>query len=67
MMQQYTFAATGASKRIRSKTFFSRQAATQHMYDVCGKLGTAIKEIYNDKHSKTYICEDGTRFFINRV
>ena len=67
MMQQYTFAAIDAPKRIRSKTFLSREAATRHMYDICGKLGTSIREIYNDKHFKTYICENGTRFFINRV
>lgn len=61
----YTLAATGI--KMKSKTFSSRQSATEQMYDFIDKHNLQVVEIYNDKHYKTYICNDGIRFYINRI
>ena len=61
----YSFAATGISS-IRSRSFVSRDAATRHMYAVMKKYNLQIKEIWNDNHHKTYLCNNGIRFYIQR-
>lgn len=61
----YTLAATGT--KFRTKTFSSRQAAQNYMYEYCGKHHHIIDHVYDDKHFKTYICSDGVRFYINRM
>lgn len=63
---QYTLASTGLGKDL-DKVYGSREAATQKMYKVCKKYGLHIKEIYDDKHDKTYICNQGVRFYIHRM
>jgi hypothetical protein len=63
---QYELVSTGL-KHDCDKIFFSRENANQHMYKLCGKNGTRITKIYDDKHVKTYICENGVRFFVSRV
>lgn len=62
---RYSFAATGL--KVRSREFSTRQAALDHLYKICAKHGLVIKKIYDDKHFKTYICNDGIRFYIHRI
>lgn len=57
----YTFSCTGL-KRVKNKTF-----AKQYMYEICGKNGLQIKEIWEDHHEITYSCTDGVKFFIHRA
>jgi len=62
---QYTFASNDDS--IKFRVFWSRQDATKHMYKICHKKGLNIDHILDDKHYKTYVCDNGVRFYINRV
>ena len=61
----YTLAST--DKKLKEGLFFSRQAAKEVMYNYIDKHGLKIVDKYDDKHFKTYICNDGTYFYINRV
>lgn len=61
----YTFAATGI--KVREKTFASRWQANDHMYKLMEKFGLKIEKVWDDKHYKTYLCNDGVRFYIHRV
>lgn len=61
----YTFAATGL--KIKSKDFCTREAATKYMYKVCKKYGLRIENVWDDNHFKTYLCNNGIRFYIQRV
>lgn len=61
----YSFAATGM--KLKSKYFVSRELAKQEMYKVMAKNHLAIRKVYDDKHFKTYICNNGVRFYINRA
>lgn len=62
----YSFAVTGLGK-IKSKTFSSRNDANKHMYKLCYKYGLKINEVWNDNHDKTYICNKGVKFYIQRA
>lgn len=62
----YTFSCTGL-KRVKNKTFASREEAKQYMYEICGKNGLQVKDIWEDHHEVTYLCTDGVRFFIHRA
>ena len=61
----YTLVLLGAKKKV-SKLFKSRYAANNVMYKLMGKLGLSIEKVYDDKHDKTYICNNGAEFHINR-
>lgn len=61
----YTFACTGL--KVKERDFATRQAANKYMYDVCAKHGIRIVKIYDDKHNKTYICDNDVRFYIQRA
>lgn len=61
----YSLAATGI--KFKDKEFISRQAAEEAMYKFIDKNHLKINKIYDDKHFKTYICENGIRFYINRI
>lgn len=63
---QYTLASTGLGKNI-DKIFFSREEAKRKMYRLCAKHQLQIVEVYDDKHQKTYICNNGVRFYIHRM
>jgi len=54
-------------KKIISESFSSRSDANQKMYNLLGKYSLKINKIYDDKHDKTYFCQDGSVFHINRV
>ena len=61
----YTFACTGT--KIASKEFPSRESANEYMYKQCYKNGLQIKEVWKDNHDVTFICNNGVRFYIQRV
>ena len=61
----YTLAATGI--KIRDRVYPSRQLANEEMYHLIKKKGLHIIEVYDDKHYKTFICNNGVRFYVNRV
>lgn len=55
------------NKRVKGGLYHSRQSAKDDMYEYIDRKGLKVVEKYDDKHFKTYICNDGTRFYINRV
>ena len=61
----YTLAATGL--KIRSGLYTSRESANRDMYEIISKNHLHIVKQYNDKHFRTYICDNGVRFYVNRV
>ena len=61
----YVLNATGI--KMREKRFGSREAANQAMYQYMAKHHITLKEIYDDKHNKTYVCDNGIRFYIQRL
>ena len=63
---QYTLASTGLKREV-DKIYYSRGEATNKMYNLCSKYGLHIVKIYDDKHDKTYICNNGVRFYIHRM
>lgn len=62
----YSFYMDGVKKPI-DKLFNSRDAANNLMYELCGKYGLHIEEVYDDHHDKTYKCNKGVSFHINRM
>lgn len=46
--------------------FNSRQIANAKMYDIVRKYGLHLVEVWDDKHYKTYIFNNGVRIHINR-
>ena len=62
----YSLVLIGTGKTV-SKTFSSRYAANQAMYKLMGKHGLTLEKVYNDSHDKTYICNKGAEFHINRI
>lgn len=62
----YSLVLLGAGKVV-SKTFNSRHAANQAMYRLMGKHNLTLKKVYDDNHDKTYICNEGAEFHINRI
>lgn len=60
----YSLAATGI--KFKSKEFLSRHDANTFMYRFMAKKGLKIVEIWNDRHDKTYCCQDGIKFYVNR-
>jgi hypothetical protein len=61
----YTFACDGI--KVQEKDFGSRQEANKYMYRVMAKYGLKLVEVYNDKHHKTYVCNNNIKFFIQRA
>lgn len=62
---RYSLAATGI--KFKSNIFGSRAEAMSVMYDFIGKNHLKIEKIYDDKHDKTYCCNNDIRFYIIRV
>lgn len=61
----YTLAATGI--KFKPRDFVSRAAAKEKMYKFMAKKGLRIVEIWDDHHDKTYCCNNGIKFYINRL
>ena len=62
---QYTLAATGM--KMKSQTYTSRDNARRDMYKIIDKNNLHVIKKYDDHHFKTYICDNGVRFYINRI
>lgn len=62
----YSFAVVGLGKQ-RAKVFPTRESANEHMRNMCAKYGLTIEEVWNDNHDKTYICNKGVTFYIQRA
>ena len=62
---RYTLASTGI--KTRSQEFCSRVAAERVMHETMQQYGLHIIDMYDDHHFKTYICNNGVRFYINRI
>ena len=62
---RYSLAATGV--KFKDQEFTSRQVAEKAMYKFIDKHYLKVNQIYNDKHDKTYICDNGIRFYISRI
>lgn len=63
----YTLASTGLGHRNVSKIFSSRQEANEYMYSLVSKYGLQCEEVYDDHHDKTYLYNNGIRFYIQRA
>ena len=55
------------NKKIKGGIYQSRQSAKTDMYEYIDKKGLRVVDKYDDKHFKTYICNDGTTFYISRI
>lgn len=62
---RYSLAATGI--KIGDYEFSSRAAAEHKMHDIMNKKGLRVEEVWDDHHFKTYLCNNGVRFYINRI
>ena len=62
---RYTLASTGMA--TKDYEFTSRQMAEQKMYEIIGKRGLRIVEVWDDNHFKTYLLDNGAKFYINRI
>ena len=62
----YSLVLIGAGKTV-SKTFSTRDAANKAMYKLMGKHGLTLEKAYWDNHDRTYICNKGAEFHINRI
>jgi len=60
----YTFAVEGLKEK--DMAFSTRQAANSYMYHIIDKYGLQLKEVWDDKHYKTYVFANGIRIHINR-
>lgn len=62
---RYSLAATGI--KFKDQDFNSRLLAEKAMYKALKKNNLHINEVYDDKHFKTYLCNNGIRFYIGRI
>ena len=61
----YTTGST--NKKFKDGIYQTRQHARNDMYEFIDKNGLKVVQKYDDKHFKTYICDDGSYFYINRI
>jgi hypothetical protein len=61
----YTFACEGL--KVKERDFTSRESANKYMYKLLSKYGLKVVKVYNDKHHKTYICNNDVKFYIQRA
>lgn len=62
----YSFEVIGL-KKVHGRIFRSREAANDYMHILCRKYGLQIVKVWEDNHDKTYICQNGVQFFIQRT
>ncbi len=62
----YSLAVIGLPKKF-NKTFPTRSAANTYMYKLCDKFGLRIEKVWDDNHDKTYHCNQGVTFYIQRA
>ena len=61
----YTFACSGM--KMSCKEFTSREQAKEYMYRIIDKLGLTLLDKWKDNHDVTYVCNNGIKFYIQRV
>lgn len=61
----YSFACSGM--KVASKEFSTRDSATKYMYKICSKYNLVVRKVYRDNHDITYVCDNGIKFYIQRV
>ena len=61
----YSLAATGL--KVKSKIFSTREEANQMMYKIMAKHHLTLQKVFDDHHDKTYVCDNGVRFYIQRT
>ena len=61
----YSLAATGL--KVKSKIFATREEANQMMYKIMAQHHLTIQKVFDDNHDKTYVCDNGVRFYIQRT
>ena len=49
------------------KVYFTRDNAEKEMYRLMKKHSLRTVKVYEDNHDKTYVCENGTTFYITRL
>ena len=63
----YTFSCIGLKHHEITKDFMTRGAAKAYMFSLIAKHMLVIKETYTDKHDVTYKCNEGVKFYIQRM
>ena len=66
MFHKYSLATSGLKKDV-SKIFLTRNEANQFMYHLMEEEHLTCVEVYDDKHDKTFIMNNGARFYIQRA
>ena len=61
----YTLNATGI--KMKERVFSNRYDANKAMYNFMGKHNLCLEKVYDDKHCKTYVCNNGVRFYVCRT
>lgn len=61
----YSLAVTGL--KVKSKVFSTREEANQMMYKIMAKYHLTLQKVFDDNHDKTYVCDNGVRFYIQRA
>lgn len=49
------------------KLYFTRENAEKEMYKLMKKYSVRSVKVYEDKHDKTYKCDNGATFYITRM
>jgi len=65
MAHNYTLVVESPKIKF-DKTYLTRSEATKKMYELVKNLNLKIENVWEDKHDITYICNDKTKFHINR-
>jgi len=53
-------------KKSYSREYSTRKEANEMMYKLIKKYNLKVERVYEDHHDLTYICKDGSKFFIDR-
>ena len=61
----YSLEVTGL--KVKSKVFSTREEANQMMYKIMAKYHLTLQKVFDDNHDKTYVCDNGVRFYIQRA
>ena len=61
----YSLAVTGL--KMKNKVFSTREEANQMMYKIMAKYHLTLQKVFDDNHDKTYVCDNGVRFYIQRA
>lgn len=62
----YSLLASIAGIKVIDDVCSSREIAEKRMHKLMKKMKLQVNEIEDDKHEKTYICNHGVVFQINR-